>query len=62
MSIKKFMIKGKFRMGESMQPFEKFIMGDNEEHAKEFVYSDLGSKHKTPRNKIKIDNIEEVDS
>ncbi len=50
-------IKGKFLMGEKMQPFVKECNAASEEHALEYVYSEFGSKHKTPRNKIKIDEI-----
>ena len=50
-------IKGKFLMGEKMQPFVKECNAAKESHAIEQVYSEFGSKHKTPRNKIKIEEI-----
>lgn len=57
---RKFRIKGRFRMGERMQPFVKVVASPSEERALELVYSDLGSRHKTPRSKIIIEKVEEV--
>jgi large subunit ribosomal protein LX len=57
---KQFRIRGRFRMGERMQPFVKVVRSRSEERALERVYSDLGSKHKTPRNRIIIEKVEEV--
>jgi len=50
-------IKGKFLMGDKMQPFVKEYSAEKESHALEHVYSEFGSKHKTPRDKIKIEEI-----
>ncbi len=50
-------IRGKFLMGEKMHPFTKECNADKESHAIEHIYSELGSKHKTPRNKIVIEEI-----
>ena len=50
-------IKGKFLMGDKMHPFVKECSAEKESHALEFVYSELGSKHKTPRNKITIEEV-----
>ena len=44
-------------MGRKMQPFVKECNAEKESHALEHVYSEFGSKHKTPRNKIKIEEI-----
>lgn len=56
----RYRIRGRFRMGEAMQPFEKEVESSSEKRALERVYSDLGSKHKTPRSKIIIEEVEEV--
>jgi large subunit ribosomal protein LX len=58
--VKVFEVRGKFQMGDRMQPFKKECRALNEKSAIEFVYSDLGSKHRTPRNKIKILEIKEI--
>lgn len=50
-------VKGKFLMGEKMQPFVKECNAANEDHAVEYIYSEFGSKHKTKRTKIKIEEI-----
>jgi large subunit ribosomal protein LX len=57
--VKVYEIRGKFLMGEKFQPFVKEYRALNEKQALEYVYSNLGSKHKTPRNKIKILEIKE---
>ncbi len=57
---KVFAVKGSFQMGDRMQPFTKECSALNEKAAVEFVYSDLGSKHKTPRSKIRIIEVKEV--
>jgi large subunit ribosomal protein LX len=61
MSVKTFRIEGTFQMGEQKQPFVKECRAANESQAVEWVNSELGSKHKTPRNKIWIEKIEEVE-
>lgn len=58
--IKTYEIKGKFLMGDKIRPFVKECRALSKEQAVEFIYSDIGSKHKTPRNKIKIEEIREV--
>ena len=60
MSGKQFRVIGRFRMGEALQPFVKEVRSDKEKHAIEAVYSELGSKHRTPRSKIIIEKVEEV--
>lgn len=59
---KLFQVKGKFLMGEKMQPFFKELKSDSEKSAAEAIYSELGSRHKTPRSKIKIEEIKVVDN
>ncbi|MFQ5815761.1 MAG: 50S ribosomal protein L18Ae [Candidatus Hydrothermarchaeaceae archaeon] len=58
--VKVFAVKGTFQMGDRMQPFTKECRALNEKSAVEFVYSELGSKHRTPRNKIKILEVKEI--
>lgn len=43
-----------------MQPFVKELSASSEKRAVEAVYSDIGSKHKTKRRGIKIEQIEAV--
>ena len=56
----KFRVKGKFQMGEIMQPFTKEVAAVNEQSAVEKIYCEFGSKHKTPRNKIVVEEIEKI--
>ncbi len=48
-------------MGEMMQPFVKEVRAENENRVKEVLYSEFGSKHKTPRKKVHIQEIKEID-
>ena len=52
---------GTFLMGDTMQPFVKEVRAENENHVREFLYSEFGSKHKTPRKKVHIQEIKEID-
>lgn len=47
-------------MGEIWQPFCKEIIGNDEDEAKEKIYSILGSRHKVKRKMIKIESIQEI--
>jgi large subunit ribosomal protein LX len=62
MSVKTFKISGTFQMGQLKQPFVKECRAANERQAVEWVNSELGSKHRTPRNKIWIEKVEEVEA
>ena len=51
--------------GEVLKPnlkssFRKEILAEKPEHAKEKVYTELGSKHRVKRFHIKITSVEEV--
>lgn len=60
MTIKTFRFKGKFLMGEKMQPFVWECRAYDETKAYEKIYSEFGSKHKAPRSKIKIIEVKEI--
>ena len=47
-------------MGKIWQPFSKEVMGDDEEEARERIYSLFGSRHKVKRRMIKIEGMKEV--
>ncbi len=60
-----FIINGRFRIeriGKNWRPFSKVVESQNENTAKEMVYSLLGSEHGLKRNLIKIDEVNEVSS
>jgi len=59
--VKVYRARGKFLMGEMMQPFVKEVRAENENRVKEVLYSEFGSKHKTPRKKVHIQEIKEID-
>ncbi|GBE54224.1 50S ribosomal protein LX [archaeon BMS3Bbin15] len=60
MEIKTFRIKGKFKMGERMQPFVWECRALDSERATEKMFSEFGSRHGTRRNMIKISSLEEI--
>ncbi|MFB3766215.1 MAG: 50S ribosomal protein L18Ae [Methanotrichaceae archaeon] len=63
--MSEFIINGRFRterIGKNWRPFSKVVESQNENTAKEMVYSLLGSEHGLKRNLIKIDGVNEVSS
>ncbi len=61
--MSEFIINGKFRterIGKNWRPFSKVVKSQNENNARELVYSLLGSEHGLKRNLIKIDEVNEV--
>ncbi|WP_010477187.1 50S ribosomal protein L18Ae [Thermococcus zilligii] len=60
MEVKVFRVRGTFERLGKKQPFTKEYRALNEEHVKELVYSEIGSKHVVPRTKIWIESIEEI--
>jgi len=58
--MKVYRISGKFLMGKIWQPFSKEVIGNDENEARERLFSILGSRHRVKRRMIKIDNIKEV--
>ncbi|ACJ16594.1 LSU ribosomal protein L20A [Thermococcus onnurineus NA1] len=60
MEVKVFRVKGVFERLGKKQPFTKEYRALKQEHVKELVYSEIGSKHRVPRTKIWIESIEEI--
>jgi len=58
--MKVYRISGKFLMGKIWQPFSKEVIGNDENEARERLFSILGSRHRVKRRMIKIDNIQEI--
>ncbi|HHC19403.1 MAG TPA: 50S ribosomal protein L18a [Euryarchaeota archaeon] len=55
-----YRVSGKFRMGEFIQKFSIEVIAENEDKAKEYTYSILGSKHKVKRYHIWIQDIQKI--
>ena len=47
-------------MGKIRQPFSKEVIGNDENEAKERLFSILGSRHRVKRRMIKVEAIREV--
>ncbi|MDI3476046.1 MAG: large subunit ribosomal protein [Thermococcaceae archaeon] len=60
MEVKVFRVKGVFERLGKKERFTKEYRALKEEHVRELVYSEVGSKHRVPRSKIKIESIEEI--
>ncbi len=60
MEVKTFRIKGRFLMGKTMQPFVWECRALDAEKAYEKIYSEFGSKHRTKRRNIIIEEVEEI--
>lgn len=58
--MKVFRVTGTFRMGRSIQKFSKEVAANDEAGARETILGDLGSKHRTPRRAIAIQDVREV--
>jgi len=58
--MKGFKVSGHFLMGRGPQKFTKEVLAEDEEGAREQIFSILGSKHRTTRKGIQIESIEEI--
>lgn len=58
--MKPYHVKGTFQMGiNKRQPFMLECAAKDDDAAREYVYSDLGSRHGIVRRLIKIESVEE---
>lgn len=58
--MKAFRVHGTFRMGRRSQPFTQEVIGGSEAEAVEKVLSLLGSRHRTKRKDIRVDEVTEL--
>jgi len=54
-----YTVTGKAEMGRGTQPFEKEVEAESDDHARERVYSEFGSKHSLSRANVHINSVEE---
>jgi len=59
--MKAFEIKGEFPMGEAPTTFTKQVAADDEEAAREYIYSIIGSRHRIPRRSITFTSLTEIE-
>jgi large subunit ribosomal protein LX len=57
--MKSFIVKGKFKAGNSWENFTKKIESQNEKNASDKTYSIFGSKHGIKRSQIQIESVAE---
>lgn len=60
MSSKIWRASGKYMKKKKQFVFSKELLADKESHAKEKIYSDLGSKHKVLRRQIEFTEVVEI--
>jgi ribosomal protein L20A (L18A) len=58
--MKKFIVSGRFLMGDVLQEFQKEIEALGENRAREKTFQDLGSKHQVKRSRVIITTVEET--
>lgn len=54
-----FIVSGEADLGKETQPFEREIDAESEDHARDLVYSQLGSEHGISRANVRIDSVEQ---
>ena len=57
--MSQFTVTGQFKSRDGYSPFETTIDAENENVAREHVYSQLGSQHGLKRSEIKLDEVSE---
>ncbi|QDA31837.1 50S ribosomal protein L18a [Thermococcus indicus] len=60
MEVKVFRVKGVFERNGKRERFTREYRGLKKEDVVEILYSEVGSKHRVPRNKIWIESVEEI--
>ena len=60
MEVKVFRVKGIFERNGKRERFTREYRGLKKEDVIEILYSEVGSKHRVPRNKIWIESVEEI--
>lgn len=59
--MKAYRAKGTFRNGKHDQPYTLDIVASDDEDARHRIYSNFGSRHKTPRRFVQIESLETID-
>lgn len=57
--MKSFIVKGKFKAGNTWENFTKKIESQNEKNATDKTYSIFGSKHRVKRSQVQIESVAE---
>ncbi|ADP76968.1 LSU ribosomal protein LX [Methanothermus fervidus DSM 2088] len=60
MDTKTYKVRGKFKMGEEMQPFTKEVRALSKKEVYEKIYSEFGGRHGVSRREIIIEKIEKI--
>ncbi len=60
MEVKVFRVKGVFERNGKKERFTREYRGLKKEDVIETIYSEVGSKHRVPRNKIWVKSVEEI--
>jgi len=60
MSSKIWLATGEYRKLKKVFRFTKELLAPKEEHVREKIYSELGSRHRVSRKYVKFDEIKEI--
>jgi len=55
-----FEFSGEIQLGNHKQPFQREIEAESQKHAKDKLYSELGSEHSASRSRITVEEGEEA--
>ncbi|MFB6203391.1 MAG: 50S ribosomal protein L18Ae [Candidatus Nanohaloarchaea archaeon] len=56
-----YRFSGEVELGRGTHGFERDVDAESEDHARDSLYSELGSEHSISRSKISIEEVEEVE-
>lgn len=59
MDMTEFTISGRWQARDGWEPFQKDIEAENEDVAKEYTYTEFGSKHGLKRTQVEIEEVAE---
>jgi len=58
--VKAFLVSGALLVGRRRQPFRKAFAAESPDAAREILYCEFGSKHRSKRREIEIVKVEEI--
>lgn len=56
--MSEYTVSGRFQVREGWQAFETEIDAENEDVAREHVYSEMGSRHSLKRSQVEVEEVE----
>lgn len=60
MDTRVWRVKGNYRKDRTLLRFSRELIADKEEHARERILSEIGSRHRVRRKDIEINDVKEI--